>query len=36
VIRVALTVLALAVGIAGQVAWVQIGWSVDGYDWTPP
>jgi Gpi18-like mannosyltransferase len=22
--------------IAGQVAWVHIGWWVDGYDWTPP
>ncbi|CAN5324044.1 membrane protein [soil metagenome] len=22
--------------IAGQVAWVNIGWWVDGYDWTPP
>lgn len=22
--------------IAGQVAWVQIAWWVDGYDWTPP
>jgi hypothetical protein len=36
VLRVALTVLALAVGIAGQVAWVQIGWWVASYDWTPP
>lgn len=34
--RVALTVLALALGIVGQVAWVHIGWLVDGYDWTPP
>jgi hypothetical protein len=22
--------------VAGQVAWVHIGWWVDGYDWTPP
>ena len=22
--------------IAGQVAWVNLGWWVDGYDWTPP
>jgi len=22
--------------IAGQVAWVHLGWWVDGYDWTPP
>ena len=36
VLRVVLTVLALAIGIAGQVAWVHIGWWVDGYDWTPP
>lgn len=36
VLRVALTVLALALGIAGQVVWVHLGWWVDGYDWTPP
>lgn len=35
-LRVALAVLALALGVAGQVAWVHIGWWVDGYDWTPP
>jgi hypothetical protein len=22
--------------IAGQVAWVNLAWWVDGYDWTPP
>jgi hypothetical protein len=22
--------------IAGQVAWIDLGWWVDGYDWTPP
>ena len=26
----------VALFIAGQVAWVQIAWFVDGYDWTPP
>lgn len=36
VLRVVLTVLALALGIAGQVVWVHLGWWVDGYDWTPP
>lgn len=35
-LRVVLAVLALALGIVGQVAWVHIGWWVDGYDWTPP
>lgn len=35
-LRVALAVLALALGILGQIAWVHIGWWVDGYDWTPP
>lgn len=35
-VRVALAALAIALGIAGQVAWVHIGWWVDGYDWTPP
>ncbi len=35
-LRIALAVLALAIGIAGQVAWVHLGWWVDGYDWTPP
>lgn len=35
-VRVILAVLALILGIAGQVAWVHIGWWVDGYDWTPP
>lgn len=35
-VRVALAALAIAVGIAGQVAWVHLGWWVDGYDWTPP
>ncbi|MEN9620848.1 MAG: hypothetical protein RL499_1041 [Actinomycetota bacterium] len=35
-LRVALTVLALSLGIAGQIAWVQLGWWVDTYDWTPP
>ncbi|NHN44047.1 hypothetical protein FND56_002200 [Chryseoglobus frigidaquae] len=34
--RVALAVLALGLGIAGQIAWVHVGWWVDGYDWTPP
>lgn len=34
--RVALAVLAIVAGIAGQVAWVHVGWWVDGYDWTPP
>lgn len=34
--RVALTALAIVLGIAGQVAWVHLGWWVDGYDWTPP
>jgi hypothetical protein len=36
VLRVVLTVVALALGIAGQIAWVHMGWWVDGYDWTPP
>jgi hypothetical protein len=22
--------------IAGQLAWIHIGWWVDGRDWTPP
>ncbi len=35
-LRIVLTVLALAIGIAGQVVWVHLGWWVDGYDWTPP
>jgi hypothetical protein len=35
-LRVLLAVLALVLSIAGQVAWVHIGWWVDGYDWTPP
>lgn len=30
--RVGIVLLA----IAGQVAWVHVGWWVDGYDWTPP
>lgn len=30
--RVALVVAC----IAGQWLWIRIGWSVDGYDWTPP
>jgi hypothetical protein len=30
--RVALVALC----IAGQIAWVNVGWRVDGYDWTPP
>ncbi len=29
-------VLLVAVCIAGQWAWMSVGWSVDGYDWTPP
>lgn len=29
-------VLLVAAGIAGQWAWVQLGWWVDGTDWTPP
>jgi hypothetical protein len=35
-VRVALAVLALALGIVGQFAWMHIGWWVDGYDFTPP
>lgn len=35
-VRGVLAVGAIALGIAGQVAWVHIGWWVDGYDWTPP
>lgn len=35
-LRVGLAVLALTLGVLGQVAWVHIGWWVDGYDWTPP
>ena len=31
-----LAVLAIAIGIAGQVLWVHLGWWVDAYDWTPP
>ncbi len=34
--RVAFAVLAIALSIAGQVLWVQIGWQVEPYDWTPP
>ena len=34
--RVALAVLAIGLGIAGQVGWVHIAWWVDAYDWTPP
>lgn len=30
--RIALVVLC----VAGQFAWVEIAWWVDGYDWTPP
>ena len=29
-------VVIVALCIAGQWAWVQLGWWVDGYDWTPP
>ena len=29
-------VLVIGLGIAGQVAWIHVGWWVDGYDWTPP
>ncbi|MGV8895474.1 MAG: hypothetical protein ACOH10_12785 [Rhodoglobus sp.] len=29
-------VLLVALCIVGQVAWVDIGWWVDGVDWTPP
>ncbi len=29
-------VLLVALCIAGQWAWVQLGWWVDGSDWTPP
>jgi len=36
VIRVVLAVLVIALGIAGQVAWIHVAWWVDGYDWTPP
>ncbi|MBA4246870.1 MAG: hypothetical protein C0444_01045 [Microbacterium sp.] len=36
VVRVVLAVLAVALGIAGQVAWMHVGWWVDGYDFTPP
>jgi hypothetical protein len=35
-LRVVLAVLAIGLGIAGQVAWIHVGWWVDGYDWTPP
>jgi len=35
-LRVTLAVVALALGIVGQIAWVHFGWWVDGYDWTPP
>lgn len=35
-VRVVLAAAAIALGIAGQVAWVHLGWWVDGYDWTPP
>ena len=35
-LRGVLAVLAIAIGIAGQVFWVHFGWWVDGYDWTPP
>jgi hypothetical protein len=35
-LRVALAVLAIVLGVLGQIAWVHIGWWVDGYDWTPP
>ena len=36
VARVLLVVLAITLGIVGQIVWVHIGWSVDGSDWTPP
>jgi len=26
----------LTLFVAGQVAWIHVGWWVDGYDWTPP
>jgi hypothetical protein len=29
-------VLIVLLFIAGQWAWIHIGWWVDGYDWTPP
>jgi hypothetical protein len=29
-------VLLVAACIAGQWAWMTVGWYVDGYDWTPP
>ncbi|WP_309620073.1 hypothetical protein [Salinibacterium sp.] len=29
-------VVIVALCIAGQWAWAQLGWWVDGYDWTPP
>ena len=32
----AAVVLAIAIGIAGQVLWVHLGWWADAYDWTPP
>lgn len=35
-LRVVLAVLAIGLGVAGQVLWVHLGWWVDGYDWTPP
>jgi len=35
-LRGVLEVLAIAIGIAGQVLWVHLGWWVDAYDWTPP
>lgn len=35
-LRTVLAVLAIGLGIAGQVGWVNIAWWVDGYDWTPP
>lgn len=33
---VPIRVLLVAACIAGQWAWVQVGWFVSGYDWTPP
>jgi hypothetical protein len=36
VTRALLIALAIALGIAGQVLWIDVGWWVDGYDWTPP
>jgi hypothetical protein len=29
-------VLLVVACVAGQWAWMTVGWSVDGYDWTPP